>query len=232
MSNLQASDYVAKKYGRVKLPIQNIIEDQSPDEIAIQDLVAIILGTGSKKESVFSMSERIIKDYDSRAIFKIKDPVTLSNMIGITIKSAAKLIAAFELGRRIISPTSGQQILIRGPEDVYETLKDMREYKKEHFNLLCLNTKNIVIHIESVSVGTLSGTLVHPREVFKCAIEHSAGSVVAVHNHPSGEFEPSAHDDSITRMLKEAGDVLQIPLIDHIIVAKNGYYSYSIARKL
>ena len=98
--------------------------------------------------------------------------------------------------------------------------------------MLCINTKNYVIHEEVISIGTLTGTLVHPREVFNTAIEHNAGSIIVIHNHPSGEFEPSVNDDGITRMLKESGDILQIPLTDHVIIAENGYYSYNKERRI
>ena len=229
---MQVSDYIVKKYGRLDMPVQDMITGKDPGEVPIQDLVAVILGTGSKKESVFSISERIIRDYNCKAMSQIKDPVKMSAIWGITHRAASKLIAAFELGRRFSAPASEKKLLIRGPEDIYTAYKHIAKYSKEHFIMLCLNTKNYVTHEEVISIGTLTGTLVHPREVFSTAIEHNAGSIIVIHNHPSGEFEPSERDEGITRMLRESGDILRIPLVDHVIIAENGYYSYNKERKI
>lgn len=223
---MQVSDYIVKKYGRTTFPSQELLDGKDPAEISTCDLLAVVLGSGSKHESVFSLSERIIRDYGSDYIFKIKDPKRLDQMLKIGPRKAAKIVAAFELGRRMINPPNNK-LLIRGPEDVYRAYKHMASHIKESFVGLYLNTRNIVINDEVISIGHLTGALVHPREVFKPAVDYSANSIIVVHNHPSGEFEPSKNDDEITKLLKETGEILQIPVTDHLIIAENGYYSYN-----
>ena len=115
---------------------------------------------------------------------------------------------------------------------MFEYTKDMSTLVKEHFRGLYLNTKNYVIHDEIISIGHLSGALVHPREVFKAAVEFSASSVIIVHNHPSGDPEPSKNDDKITQMIKEAGNIMNIPLTDHVIIGESSYYSYNEKNKM
>lgn len=228
---MQVSDYIVKKYGRTEFPREELINGRI-DDLGMSDLLAVIIGTGSKHESVFALSERIIREYGSKSISETKDPNQISSVMRISPYKAAKIVAAFELGRRFYGTCGRKKVIIRGPEDIYEYAKEMKTLVKEHFRGIYLNSKNVVIHDENISVGSLTGTLVHPREVFKSAIECAAGSIIVVHNHPSGEFEPSEHDDGITRMLKEAGDILQIPLVDHVIIAENGYYSYNKERRI
>ena len=103
---------------------------------------------------------------------------------------------------------------------------NVREAKKEHFLILCLNARRQLIHLETVSIGTLSASLVHPREVFSPAIAHAAAAVVAVHNHPSGDSTPSSEDRDVTRRLQRAGELLGIPLADHVVVSASGFFSF------
>lgn len=223
---MQVSDYIVKKYGRTTLPRETMLDGRT-EEMSMADLIAVIIGKGSKYESVFSISERIIKEYGSKNIAEISDPTRVEEILRIGLVNSCKIVAAFELGRRFYSPVSKRKILVRGPEDIYNFTKEMSTYVKEYFRGIYLNTRNFVIHDENVSIGHLSGSLVHPREVFKAAIDCSANSIIVVHNHPSGECEPSEGDDKITKMLKEAGEILQIPMTDHIIIAENGFYSYN-----
>ncbi len=228
---MQVSDYIAQKYGKKELPREVMIEGRT-DDLSMPDLLAVIIGTGSKHENVFSLSERIIRDYGSKAIAEIKDPKMISEMLGISPYKSAKIAAAFELGRRFYGESAKKRILIRGPEDTYNYASEMKKFSKEFFRGIYLNSKNIVIHDENVSVGHLTSTLVHPREVFRSAIECCAASIIVVHNHPSGDHKPSDHDDKITKMLKDSGDILQIPLIDHVIISENGYFSYNKERRI
>ncbi|MBU4485298.1 MAG: DNA repair protein RadC [Candidatus Delongbacteria bacterium] len=223
---MQVSDYTVKKYGRTTFPRETMLESGT-DEMSMADLIAIIIGKGSKHESVFALSERIIKEYGSKNIAEIKDPKKVEEILKIGLVNSCKIVAAFELGRRFYSTVAKRRTLIRGPEDIYSHTKDMSGYVKEYFRGIYLNTKNYIIHDENVSIGHLTGSLVHPREVFKAAIDCFANSIIVVHNHPSGDPDPSKGDDAITKMLKEAGEILQIPLVDHIIIAESGFYSYN-----
>jgi DNA repair protein RadC len=224
---MQVSDYIVKKYGRTQFPRQELIEEGRSDELTTQDLIAVLLGTGSRQESVFAISDRLIKDYGSKQLAEIKDPVRLNDLTRIGMINACRLVAAFELGRRFYTPSIKRRTMVRGPEDVYDHCKDMATLIKENFRGLFLNSKNYIVHDEVISIGHMTGSLVHPREVFKAAIDCGAVSIIVVHNHPSGEYEPSKSDDEITKMLKEAGEILQIPMTDHIIVAEAGFYSYN-----
>lgn len=229
---MQVSDYIVKKYGRTEFPRQILQDNKDPGEMSLPDLLSMILGSGTPYESVFSMSERLIKDYGSGWLMKQTDPKVMDDALRIGIANSCRLIACFEIGRRFFDQTSKRRTLIRGPEDIYNHCKDMRSLVKENFRCLYLNTRNYVIHDEVVSIGHLSGCLVHPREVFKVAIDCGANSVIVIHNHPSGEHEPSKADDDITKMLKEAGEIIQIPMTDHIIIAESGFYSYNKEERL
>lgn len=226
VKNMQVSDYIVKKYGRATFPRETMLNGGTED-LSMADLIAVIIGKGSKQESVFSISERIIKEYGSKNIADISDPKKVEEILKIGTVNSCKIVAAFEIGRRFYSPSSKRRVLVRGPEDIYNYTKEMSTYVKEYFRGLFLNTRNYIVHDENISIGHLTGSLVHPREVFKTAIDCSANSIIVVHNHPSGEAEPSKNDDEITKMLRETGEILQIPLVDHIIIAENGFYSYN-----
>ena len=220
------TDYNVKKFGIEKMPREKMF-DGLVDEMKLSELVAVLIGKGTRYENVFTISERIINDYGSKTLLKETDPKKLNENLKIGEVNSCKLIAAFELGRRFYSSTGKARKLIRGPEDVFEYTKDMSTLVKEHFRGLYLDTKNYVIHDEIISIGHLSGALVHPREVFKAAVEFSASSVIVVHNHPSGDPEPSDNDNKITQMIKEAGNIMNIPLTDHVIIGADSYYSYN-----
>lgn len=147
---------------------------------------------------------------------------------GIGKDKAATLAAAFEIARRILSQ---QKTLsdkkITSPEDIADILIPiLRDENKEQFIIICLNTANKIIRKEIISVGNLNSSIVHPREVFKVAVENNAASIILVHNHPSGNPEPSNEDISITKKLVEAGKMMEIPVYDHIIIAGNNYTSF------
>jgi DNA repair protein RadC len=149
---------------------------------------------------------------------------------GVGPARAAALVAAFELGRRAIDrPTC--RAPIRGPEDVLAHVRDLPRARREHFVVLLLNARHELERRETVSIGSLNASIVHPREVFLPAILHSAASVVLVHNHPSGDPEPSEEDLSITRRLLEVGELVGIGVLDHVIVAARGTVSFR-ARQL
>jgi DNA repair protein RadC len=152
----------------------------------------------------------------------------LTQIKGIGIAKAAQIKACFELARREdLEPPDLVSFDIKNPEAVVKAIRASIQVKaKEHFKLLLLNSRNRVIGISNISTGTLTTSLVHPREVFKEAITHSAASVVLAHNHPSGDPEPSEDDLKITKKLVESGKILGIEVIDHIIIGKNSFYSF------
>jgi DNA repair protein RadC len=149
----------------------------------------------------------------------------LAAVSGVGPRGAAALIAAFELGRRIQSSYLEGRTEVRSPDDVARLLADMRYLDREHFRVLLLDTKNRLLAIETVAVGTLNASLVHPREVLKPAIRRSAAALILAHNHPSGVPEPSTEDVELTRRFAESGRIVGIEVLDHIIIGDRGYRS-------
>jgi DNA repair protein RadC len=224
--NRTASGYriSLKELPEEKKPREKLIR-YGPDVLRIPELVSIILNTGYRAENVLELSHRVIKEYGSRAIASEKNVGRLMETLGIPPVKACQIIACFELGRRFFQEEPGKMPTIRGPEDVYIYLEDMRKLKKEQFRGLYLNARNKVIHDEVISIGTLTANLVHPREVFQPAIEYLACGVIVAHNHPSGDPEPSEDDLEITRKLASVGKTMDIELLDHIIIGRNKYVS-------
>jgi DNA repair protein RadC len=199
------------------------LENEGPAALSSAELLAIVLGTGTVKEDVLMMSERILKEYGEKAILRETDAKMLAEELSIPEGKAARIVAVGELGRRFFKRAGAPAI--RTAEDVYLHTVDMRLLPKEHLRGLYLNTHYQVIHDEVISIGTVDANLLHPREVYKPALEYSAAAVILVHNHPSGITTPSKADLEVTAQLAEAGKLLGIDLIDHVIVSAEGYRS-------
>lgn len=191
-------------------------KQRPPEFLDLKDLIAIIIGRGTKTFGVLKISESIANKYDIEKLREIS-LIELQKIKGVGEINALKIKAALELGsRRKINTFK----IIRNAKDVFDICKDMIHLKKEHFVILLLDTKNQLIRKETVSVGTLNLSLVHPREVFKEAIKESANSIILVHNHPSGDSTPSDSDIKITKQLIKAGELLDIKVLDHVIIGK------------
>ena len=191
------------------------------------ELIAILLRTGTKDKSVVSLSQELLSK-ENLATLASKSVAALQKNKGIGKDKAATLAAAFEIARRILSQ---QKTLsdrkITSPQDIAEEfIPILRDEIKEQFIVVCLSTSNKIIRKEIISVGNLNSSIVHPREVFKVAVENNAASIILIHNHPSGNPEPSNEDISITKKLVEAGKMMEIPVFDHIIIAGNNYTSF------
>jgi DNA repair protein RadC len=187
------------------------------------ELLAVVIGRGSRSENAVDLSNRVLKSFNFNKLsllsfhelkLEFKDQVP-----------AMRILAMFEIFRRTSKLESkGFKVKIKNAEDVYNYFKDELVTKnKEHFIALFLDTKNRIIGEEQVSVGTLNASIIHPREVFCSAIKAAASSVVIVHNHPSGDCKPSKEDESITKMLCDAGKILGINVLDHVIIGKDGF---------
>jgi DNA repair protein RadC len=198
-----------------------------PAVLSTAELLAVILNVGTTKEDVLAMSRRLLKEYGDSVIVAQKDPAKVKELLGIPLGKACQLVACFELGRRLFDKQNAHHkpIVIRTASQVYEYLSDMRDLPKEHLRGLYLDNHYQLIHDELISIGTLTSNLVHPREVFRPAIERSAAALILAHNHPSGIAKPSDADLSITTQIIEAGRVLGIGLLDHVIIAKTKYQS-------
>ena len=193
--------------------------------LSISELLAVMLNTGTKKEGVLEMSSRILKDYGEGGIMRENNPEVLARDLGIPAGKAFQIVACAELGRRFFEKNNSALPTIRTAREVYEYAEGMRGLSKEHLRGIYLNAHYKVIHDEIISIGTVDANIIHPREVFKPAIEHSAVALILVHNHPSGETLPSEADVSVTAQLIEAGKLIGVDLIDHVIVTKNSFVS-------
>lgn len=191
------------------------------------ELVAILLRTGTKGKPVLEIARDLITKSSNLAMLATRSVSSLCRETGIGKDKAATLAAAFEMARRIdIGNRFYSNVKITSPSDVAEIyIPLLRDEVKEKFFVLCLNSSNKIIKHELISVGTLNASLVHPREVFKAAIDNNSANIILVHNHPSGNKEPSSEDIKITKTLKEAGKILDISVFDHIIIAGNDYTS-------
>lgn len=208
-------------------PREKLIK-QGPTVLSTPELLAIVLSTGTKKEEVLRMSSRIIKEYGEKSIANQTDPRLIQKELDVPLTKACQIVACFELGRRFFKETKGSRTIIRTAKQAYDYLKDMRDLPKEHLRGIYLNSRHQVIHDEVISIGSLTTNIVHPREVFRPALEYSAVAVILAHNHPSGTAKPTQSDIKITKQLVKAGRILGIDLLDHIVVTKNRFTSISI----
>lgn len=191
-----------------------------------QELIAVILGTGTKQESVLQLSTRILHSFQGLRLLKDSTATELKKIKGIGDTKAVQLLAALELGSRVHKLQIEDRIVIRSPEDVSRfMMEEMRFLTQEHFVALYLNTKNHVIHKKTIFIGSLNASIVHPREIYKEAFRHSAASIICLHNHPSGDPAPSREDIEVTKRLVESGKVIGIELLDHIIIGDQKFTS-------
>ena len=199
------------------------LEKYGPERLSNSELLAILLGTGQKGINVVELSKRILTKFSGDGLSKA-DVKALKNTFGLGSAKACEIVACFELGRRLLR--NKQSALLLSPKDVWDQLKDIRDNKKEHFVVFFLDTRNQEIKREIISIGSLNANLVHPREVFEPAVRYSAAQIIIAHNHPSGDPGPSGEDLETTKQLTEAGKILGIEVIDHIIVVKDGLLSF------
>lgn len=205
------------------------LRTRGPTALSDAELLSLVLGSGTARRSAFRLGRALARHRPSELGAWSSARWLLEPGIGPA--RAASLVAAFELGRRAHRRSEGGA-LIRGPEDVLAQVADLASARREHFVVLLLNARHEMQVRETVSIGSLNASIVHPREVFLPAILHSAASVVLVHNHPSGDPEPSEEDLSITRRLVQVGELVGIGVLDHVIVAARGVVSLRERRAL
>ena len=191
------------------------------------ELIAILLRTGTKGKSVIQISQELLQKYNDLNILTNQTHDALKNFPGIGKDKAAALIAAFELSRRVDSQKKWySNKKVTSPQNIADFfIPLLRDEVKEKFFAICLNSANKIIKYELISVGTLNSSLVHPREVFKVAIENNSASIILLHNHPSGNWEPSNEDIVLTKKMVEVGKLMDIPIFDHIIIAGDRFTS-------
>lgn len=206
-------------------PRERFLQD-GPQSLANRELLAILLRTGTKENSVLQLANQLLTTFEGLRLLKEASVEELMNMKGIGEAKAIQLLAAVELGRRIHQLNHPERYVIRSPEDgANYCMEDMRFLTQEHFVCLYLNTKNQVLHKRTVFIGSLNASIVHPREVFKEAFRRSAASIICLHNHPSGDPSPSKEDIEVTKRLVECGKIIGIDVLDHLIIGEHKYVS-------
>ena len=197
------------------------------EALSSQELLALLLGRGIKGESVWVTAQNLLTTFGNVRNIANASINELSQVKGIGLAKATQIKAAFELGKRFEhSSEQSPKIKVKSPEDVIRVVKNrLKGKKKEHFLVLSLDTRNHPIDIQTVSIGSLDSSIVHPREVFREAITSCAASVIFVHNHPSGDPEPSEEDIKLTKRLAEVGEIMGIEVLDHVILCDQLYLS-------
>lgn len=198
--------------------------ERGPTGLKDKELLAILLRTGYAKKNAIEIACEILKKHPMKKLLSLQHS-ELTQIKGIDSGKACSLLAAFELAKRALDVADNNLPKINSAKDAVAHLQEIRTAKKEHFTVLYLNARNQLIHKEIISIGTLNANLVHPREVFKPAIDHLAASIIVAHNHPSGGAEPSEADIMLTGRLKDAGKLLGIEVSDHIIITKDNFES-------
>jgi len=213
-----------KDLPKVDRPREKLVA-KGAENLKDSELLAILFRTGKAGKNVIEIASQILSKHSKKRLLQMtyQDLVKIS---GIDSAKATTLLAAFELTKRALEVNDTNLPIINNVKDAMAHLTDIRDLKKEHFVVLYLNAKNQLVHKEIISMGTLNANLVHPREVFEPALKHSAAQVVAAHNHPSGDPKPSEDDVEITKRLTEAGKMMGVEVMDHVIVAKNGRFSF------
>jgi DNA repair protein RadC len=197
-----------------------------PESLSNHELIAILLRTGTKDESVLQLSNRLLTNFEGLRLLKSASLEEMTEIKGIGQAKAIQILAAVEIGRRIANLNYTDRYVIRSPEDgANYVMNDMRFLSQEHFVCLYLNTKNQVLHKQTIFIGSLNASIVHPREVFREALKRSAASIICLHNHPSGDPAPSREDIEVTKRLVECGKMIGIDVLDHLIIGENKFVS-------
>lgn len=196
------------------------------DALSHAELLAILLRTGTRSQSAVSLAAKLLEQAGGLRNLVDMSVVELTAIKGIGDAKAMQLMAGLELGKRVARSQLGDMAVVRSPQHAaMYIMEDLRYLKKEHFVCLFLNTKNGIIGKETLSIGTLNASLVHPREVFRAAIRYNSASIICVHNHPSGDPTPSSEDITITKRLAEAGSLVGIEILDHLIIGDGKFVS-------
>jgi len=202
------------------------LERYGPGTLGTPELLAIILRVGNARVSALQLAQQLIIRCGGLRGVAAASVQELSGIPGIGLAKACQLKAAFELGKRLATSSDAPRPTISSPLDAVNlVMEEMRYYPEERFKVMFLDTRHQVIADEEISRGTLSASLVHPREVFKAAIKATAGAVLLVHNHPSGDPTPSTEDLALTARMVQAGELVGIPVLDHLVIGDGRFVS-------
>jgi len=207
------------------------------EKLSSAELLTLLINTGTKGESVITIAQKLLVRFGSLSMLMDASLEELTKFKGLGESKASKLLASFGITKKIIKELKEEENTLRdnkkkynpvtNPEALFNILvSKLTDYSKEHFYVISLDSRNIFIGLDEISVGTLTASLVHPRETFESAIKRHAAHIIIAHNHPSGETSPSEDDLKITRRLIDAGKIMGITVLDHIIFAKHSYMSF------
>jgi len=213
-----------KDIPKTERPREKLIQ-KGPQNLKDDELLAILLGTGVEGKNVIEVAKQILRKYSKKRLLKMKYE-DLSKIKGIGPAKVCIILAAQELIKRALEIQEETLPIIQSVKDVLAQAVYMRDKTREHFMAIYLNARNEMIFKKPMFVGTLNANLVHPREIFAEALKQNAASVILAHNHPSGDPEPSEDDLTITKRLTEAGKIMGIDVLDHIIITKNKIFSF------
>lgn len=222
---MEAHSYTLRDLPREERPRERLMQ-YGASSLSHAELLAILLRTGTRRESAVHMAQRMLRQIGGLRNLVDISIEEMTEIKGMGLAKAIQLKAGIELGRRLAQSRLNETITIRKPQDAADLLSEqMRYLQKEHFVCLFLNTKNHLISQETLSMGSLNASIVHPREIFRAAIKCSSASVICAHNHPSGDPTPSAEDIGLTRRLVEAGEIIGIDVLDHLIIGDGSFIS-------
>ncbi|BCG60507.1 RadC family protein [Paenibacillus sp. URB8-2] len=222
---MESSTFMLRDLPHEERPRERMMQ-YGAESLSQTELLAILLRTGTRRESAIHVAQRILGQVGGLRRLADLSIEEMMQIKGIGPAKAVQLKAGMELGRRMANTRLDQPVTIRSPHDAADILTEQLRYlQKEHFVCLFLNTKNHVIAQETLSMGSLNASIVHPREVFRAAIKCSSASIICAHNHPSGDPTPSPEDIALTRRLLEAGEIVGIDVLDHLIIGDDGFIS-------
>lgn len=197
------------------------------------ELISILLRTGKKGKNVVEVSESVLKKFGNSLLeMQRADVKDILEVEGVGIAKSLTIQAALEIGYRMWNESLRGKKVIRSAEDVYNLCEDMILLNVEAVRIIVLDSQLGMIAVRDITVGTATSSLIHPREIFSVAVRYPASGIVLVHNHPCGNPEPSNDDFKVTKRVREAGKIMGIKLLDHVIVASNGYYSFAQEKRM
>ena len=224
--------YLVREMPKEDRPRERMIESGA-SSLSNEELLAILLRTGRKDLSVIELAKNVLYHLESLEDLKRITVLELLQINGIKEAKATTIVAAIELGKRLSNLQRNPKVSIKSGYDVYHLLSaDLTHLEQEHFICLYLNTKSELIKKETIFIGTINQTLIHPREIYKNAIKLSASAILFVHNHPSGDSNPSKADFQATSSLMESGVIMGIDVIDHIVIGNHEFYSLKDQKKI
>lgn len=213
-----------KDLAKIERPREKLIA-KSAKNLKDEELLAILLGTGVKGKNVLEVAKQILNKHSKKRLLQLSYN-ELAKVKGIGPAKACTILAAQELVKRALKVQDETLPIIQSAKDVLAQAVYMRDKSREHLMVIYLNARNEMLYKKPMFIGTLNANLVHPREIFAGALEHNAASVILVHNHPSGDPEPSEDDLEITKRITEAGKIMGIDVLDHVIITKNKIFSF------